>query len=264
MSRTADLVRVLDGATLRRAARRLGRWPGVLILTLHRVGDPRRSPLHRPLYGTDAAGLDAQLDVLEREAEVVPLSVLDGGGPRGLGRRVALTFDDGYRDTAEVAWPRLRARGLPATLFLATGFLDHPRLAWWDELAWMGRHGGWDEARIARLCGAYAALPADRAPALLDEVAVRTGTGRAPAAAADGVWMTWAQAARLRDEGMAIGGHTVAHPVLSRVDDATLAGEVAGCAATLRDRLGVPMTDFAVPLGGPADVDRRLPAALVA
>lgn len=83
MSRTADLARVLDGPPLRRAARRLGRWPGVLVLALHRVGDARRSALHRPLFSTDEAAFDAQLDVLEREAEVVPLAALDGCGPRG-------------------------------------------------------------------------------------------------------------------------------------------------------------------------------------
>lgn len=43
----------------------------------------------------------------------------------------------------------------------------------------MARRGGWGE-RIARLCGAYARLPAAGADALLDEVAVRTGAGRAP------------------------------------------------------------------------------------
>ena len=36
----------------------------------------------------------------------------------------AITFDDGYRDNLEIAAPILKRRGLPATLFVASGFID--------------------------------------------------------------------------------------------------------------------------------------------
>jgi|GEM_PF-4266152 len=37
---------------------------------------------------------------------------------------VVLTFDDGYRDVFEHAWPVLREAGVPFTVFLTTGFVD--------------------------------------------------------------------------------------------------------------------------------------------
>ncbi len=46
-----------------------------------------------------------------------------------------VTFDDGYRDNFEIAAPILRDRGVPATFFLPTAFLESPRLPWWDEVA---------------------------------------------------------------------------------------------------------------------------------
>src|SRR5438309_2356455 len=50
---------------------------------------------------------------------------------------VAVTFDDGYRDNLVNAKPVLARYGVPATLFLATGFVDQDAPFWWDELATM-------------------------------------------------------------------------------------------------------------------------------
>ena len=46
-------------------------------------------------------------------------------------RALAITFDDGYADNATVALPILRRLGLPATFFVATGFLDGGRM--WND-----------------------------------------------------------------------------------------------------------------------------------
>jgi peptidoglycan/xylan/chitin deacetylase (PgdA/CDA1 family) len=261
VSATATAVRALDAAPVRRLLRRLGRWTGTLVLVHHRIGDPARSPLHAALFSATVEGFQAQLDVLEHEAEVVDAADAGAPTPRR-GRRVAITFDDGYRDTADVAWPILAARGLPGTVFLATGFLDRPRLSWWDELAWIAGASGWDGRARDRLCARYAALPARHAEAWLDRVAAASGVGRAPAALADDVWMTWDDARRIHAAGMAIGGHTVEHPVLSRVDDDRLEAEVEGCRAALRRELGIPMELFSYPLGRPADLDDRARGAL--
>jgi len=42
-------------------------------------------------------------------------------------KTVALTFDDGYRTTCELAQPILEKYGFPATVFLATDFIDGDR-----------------------------------------------------------------------------------------------------------------------------------------
>ncbi len=54
---------------------------------------------------------------------------------------VVLTFDDGYRDFYENAWPLLRSYGFHATVFVITGFLDTPRYLTWDMVRELDRSG---------------------------------------------------------------------------------------------------------------------------
>jgi peptidoglycan/xylan/chitin deacetylase (PgdA/CDA1 family) len=65
-----------------------------------------------------------------------------------MGGTLSITFDDGYRDNAEVAAPVLRKHNLPATFFVTTGFIDSTLVPFWDEQlphrpGWMT----WDQVR---------------------------------------------------------------------------------------------------------------------
>jgi peptidoglycan/xylan/chitin deacetylase (PgdA/CDA1 family) len=66
-----------------------------------------------------------QLDWLSDNRQVVDLGeALVKWDQPGAERLVVLTFDDGYRDTYTKAFPLLRERGLPFTLYLATDSIE--------------------------------------------------------------------------------------------------------------------------------------------
>ncbi len=242
----------------------------MLVLNYHRIGEHTDQPWDHTLWSASAPMLDAQLEALASEAEVIGPGDLEAARRDGRrGRRVLLTFDDGYRDNFELAYPLLRRHGLTATFFLPTGFLDHPHVAWWDELAWMVRRAQIDtlapaewlpsglvldketcHTAIATLVAHYKALPSERAETFLDEVAQATGSGRCNGDEADELWMTWEMARELRADGMTIGGHTVTHPVLAQISPEAQAQEISGCAKRLEAELGEPMRWFAYPVGG--------------
>ena len=51
-------------------------------------------------------------------------------------RSVCITFDDGYRDSLDLAAPMLEEYSLPATFFLVPAFVSGESHAWWERLSW--------------------------------------------------------------------------------------------------------------------------------
>jgi peptidoglycan/xylan/chitin deacetylase (PgdA/CDA1 family) len=77
------------------------------------------------------------LEVLRERGGLVRLPELaralrDGVLPPG--QSVAITFDDGYADNLYNAKPLLARYGVPATVFVTTGYLGRGEEFWWDEL----------------------------------------------------------------------------------------------------------------------------------
>lgn len=78
-----------------------------------------------------------QLRWLSRWRRVVPLvDTLRTGSDR----RVALTFDDGYRDNLTVALPLLEKFRMPMTLFVTAGFVDRRGYLSEEELCTLAGH----------------------------------------------------------------------------------------------------------------------------
>lgn len=101
-----------------------------LVLMYHRVADVTIDPWN---LSVDPGRFDSQLSYLREKLEPVPLSEIQK--PSFSGRpKVAITFDDGYHDNFECAFPLLKKHGIPATFFVVGGTIGHHREFWWDEL----------------------------------------------------------------------------------------------------------------------------------
>ena len=129
------LSRVLSAVarTARKATALAIGHPGAFVLLYHRVATPRRDPWQ---LAVSPENFEAHLRVIREHAE--PLSLKDFCDLHQVGklpsRAVAVTFDDGYLDNLDVAKPLLESYGIPATVFLATGYAGPGRTFWWDEL----------------------------------------------------------------------------------------------------------------------------------
>jgi peptidoglycan/xylan/chitin deacetylase (PgdA/CDA1 family) len=260
--------------------RALRGWRGVLALNYHRIGDPRESPFDPDLFSATQDMFDEHLRFLTRHLDVVrPDDITSGLDRRG--RYLLITFDDGYRDNYDRAFPVLRAHGVPATFFVTTGFLGRARVTWWDEIAWMVRRsprdtmpsGPYVHAALGlsaprrdetrrKLVRVLKALPADQTEGFLDFVATATGSGRCADAEASALWMTWDMVRELGDSGMVIGGHTVDHAIMSGLSPSDQEQQIRGCAEHLRAELNAPMRFFSYPVGLPGTFSEHTRACL--
>lgn len=235
----------------------------LVTLMYHRVL-ARPDPFYS--WDVDTVAFDWQLAVLKRYFNVLPLTEAVERLQRKTlpPRAVCITFDDGYADNYEIALPILQRHQLHATFFIATGYLDGGRM-WNDTLVEAVRVAG-DTLDLTSLgLGTYAltdiAARVRAAKALLKLLKYLQPAERMQKTAEiaavigqklpDNLMMTSAQLQALSKAGMAIGAHTMSHPILLRVSDQESRREIEGSVSRLRELLGHDISTFAYPNGQP-------------
>ncbi len=211
------------------------------------------------------SGLRRQLEWLRERMEVVSLdaylAAADGGRPvRG---SVALTFDDGLRETYALLAPLLSELGLPATLFVTTGHLEGGPLLWFTflnalclESVHAEIHAGgrsfpldsWRQRVEARAALEEMALEAGDPAAFARELERRYPLASELAAANEGMTLADVTAAG-RSRLLEVGAHSVSHPWLGRRPRAAQEAEVVESRDRLAGLTGRPVRYFAYPGG---------------
>lgn len=186
---------------------------------------------------------------------------------------VVVTFDDGYPDNLTVALPILKTYGIPATVYIATGTVDHSVAAWWYELERIIRRANWlrfewngttraipipdldrkrecfvslsrmmrsmnpvDQSRFLRRLCDHPGEWSSRVIDVIDRSQVRT---------------------LAREPLITIGAHTHNHPVLSSLTDNQLRVELSSSRRLLEEWTDRAIVHLAYPFGGRKEAGRR-------
>jgi peptidoglycan/xylan/chitin deacetylase (PgdA/CDA1 family) len=247
-----------------------------LVLRYHRVYPDGLAPLYE--LGVPRSLFEAQLDFLKTHCAVVSLGEVCAGLFEGAplpDRAVTITFDDGYRDNLTEALPALKARGLPATVFVTAGHVETGEPFWWDRVASAFENAPDGEVQVdgerARLSDAASRLriidavceraklmPHSEARAWIAELEQQLG---APDRQERSV-LTWDEVRALRNDGVEIGSHTLDHPVLSRMEPAEAERQIVESRRLLEEHLDSPVTFFAYPNGKRDDLTPEVVAAV--
>ncbi|QNQ99918.1 polysaccharide deacetylase [Pseudomonas oryzihabitans] len=270
MTPQALLKQLVGGLYLATLAQRQLRTAGT-ILMLHRVlaNDQLASPPHRAALCLGQPTFARLLDWIGAHFDCVPLEELlqPGAGRRP---RLALTFDDGWRDNAELAFPLLRQWGLPASIFLSTDHIGTGKPFWWEaigELLWQApdnHAAGPLLARLAeldhraparllqtdpsqtrsRLLGNYLAQLKQLPPAQLNELAALCPPAAQPHA------LDWEQVRALERSGLVrFGPHGAAHAILTQLTPTALQLELERSQRTLAAECVHPLPIYCYPNG---------------
>jgi peptidoglycan/xylan/chitin deacetylase (PgdA/CDA1 family) len=244
-------------------------WPRhkkvLSILIYHRV-----LPAFDPLRPGEvvAAIFERQMRFLSRHFSVLPLIEAVERLKRGKlpPRACCVSFDDGYADNLTVALPILERHRLPATVFVATGYLDGGRMFNDAVIDAIGRATGatLDLRELGLGQHPLATVEERRATvaAVLDQIKYRPPAEREASvqklikladcgALPHDIMLTSAQVGELSLRGIEIGGHTVAHTILTTLDDQRARQELAQGKQQLESITGKPVRAFAYPNGRP-------------
>jgi O-antigen/teichoic acid export membrane protein/peptidoglycan/xylan/chitin deacetylase (PgdA/CDA1 family) len=194
-------------------------------------------------------------------------------------RAVMVTFDDGFLDNYEIAFPVLRRHGVPALFFLSTGFIDSRRILWFDWLVHVLMRTSESRIRLDALDLTIDLGPTDaerRVEAInllrvlkltpessrlqiLQQLCDAARVDISPADLALSAPMTWEQVREMSRAGMEFGSHTVSHPILSTINDPILLrSELEGSKAAIERETGRPVQALAYPVGGRDSVNAQV------
>ncbi len=265
-----------------RVLERLLRRDALLVLNYHRVGDAEKTPYDSGTFGPTAEQFDWEIGYLKSRFACVnleeALAMITGKVP--VRSSLLITFDDGYLDNYQVAFPILRAHGVPATFFLPTDFINTQRVPWWDTIAYIVKHSRNDSFKvhypdaaefhldrrhpsstvfqILRFCSDHATT--DYAP-LVDELETACDCAR-PVAGNERCFLNWDEAREMQAAGMSFGSHTHNHEVLSGLSPERQVFELTESRAILERELGRTIDSLAYPVGRPYTFNADTLAAL--
>ncbi|MEW6379747.1 MAG: polysaccharide deacetylase family protein [bacterium] len=268
--------------------RKRGRDNRCLILMYHRIGNQEAEGGHRNSQdgGISRWNFEKQMQFLSEHMTPVSLPFLVKSLNARLlipPRSVVVTFDDGYADNYLNAYPILKKYRIPATIFLATGYISTGRRFWWDQLRamirqnpklpWVLEKNGLLPPKFYRTwfsadpCGhpemvesliSYIWRRQNMCPDEWVDLLGREFDSHPPTD--DYAPLTWEQVQEMSRHNLDFGSHTVSHPNMVHLSSQKVEEELGVSKNTIEHYLGRPVEGFAYPIGRREHYDTRIKA----
>ncbi|MFC1966413.1 polysaccharide deacetylase family protein [Chloroflexota bacterium] len=179
---------------------------------------------------------------------------------------VIITFDDGYKDNYANAYPILKRYSIPATIFLATGYIGSSALHWSHKIAYAIRKTMLPDLEVADV-GRYSLNSVDerlkaisdikrklkkmseqeknlRVQKIIDVLEVEL-----PEELGKDLFLSWDDVRDMHNSGITFGSHTVTHSILTRISREEARKEITESKRRIEEELGEPVNLFSYPEG---------------
>jgi peptidoglycan/xylan/chitin deacetylase (PgdA/CDA1 family) len=244
----------------------------LVLLAYHGIRDinPADYPFDEGTVSASCHQFDLQMDYVKKNFDTITFAQLkacrEGKIPFPK-RPIIITFDDGFADNYQNAFPILKKHGLPATIFLASGFIGTDEVFWWEKVAYWLKHSKdffkvWEglgqqvpsqNDQTQRWVLRYFKDAADHERIhILSEMEKQFPIEK-------GSYfplirpLRWDEVLEMSQGGIEFGSHTVTHPLLSKVPHEKLLLELSASKKEIEEKIGKEVIALAYPVGGPSD-----------
>ena len=244
------------------------RRQGVIALTYHRVN------ANTDFFpGMHVSQFRDQMDWLRKNCTPIwPEDVFDAARSHSRIRPpVLITFDDGYRDYFDNAYPILHEMRIPSVMFLSTDLMDRGGLIWTEALRWAVMKSRKSSARtpwqpeqsvsfasvmereaFVTKCKHYLKGIPDKDRQTWLSTFLHELDAPPPTDELDRQMLNWNEVKAMR-EGTRFGGHSHTHPILSQLAPDAMEQEIVKCRDRIASELGEAPRCFAYPNGRACD-----------
>ncbi len=248
----------------------------VVILTYHRI-TPDRDEFLRPNALTPQE-FQEQIEGFAKHYEILSLDQLTQllYEKKQLPKKaIVITLDDGFKENYQYVYPVLKKCHVPATVFLATGYIGANRTLWTHKLRYIFQQTRKVETEMQELgmlrlqskddkikARSIAAEKLKKMPDVEKEVLLEKLSNvldvDIPDSIGDDTFLSWDEVREMNSDDIMFGAHTVNHPILTRVSlqEATL--EICQSKSDIEEKTGQKVTSFAYPNGGHRDFNRQI------
>ena len=242
----------------------------VLILLYHRILE---QPFDNPL-GTIVSkeNFEKQIKYLSKNFEVTSLDRAFSEPTTKL--KVIITFDDGYIDNYEVAFPILEQYGVTAHFFLATDYVSSGQPIWdWDLKLMMNnsnknfeinigsenfnrnKYEGRDNILLWELISCLKFLESDERLKIIKNIKEQLEVDNLDYS--QDRCMNWEEIKVMQDRGMHFGSHGCSHTSFSFLPEDALKNEIRGSLDVINRELSPKSHFLAFPFGSKSDFNDK-------
>jgi peptidoglycan/xylan/chitin deacetylase (PgdA/CDA1 family) len=248
----------------------------VPILAYHRVCDVEDEdsfPFDIELVSANIADFRWQMEYVRQNFDPITfetlVKIMDGEMPAPP-RPIIITFDDGFDDNFQNAFPILSSLDIPATIFLSTGYIGGEATFWYDRLAHLILRAPAGDVTIEGLTGPIKLvsdvssrrkalrsvltelklMPNELRLKVLKSLDIKLGSAQSDLASIDSRPLHWNQVREMAHFGIEFGSHTVTHPILANLTDDELRFELVRSRRDIEAQIGKTVHAISYPVGG--------------
>ncbi|WP_185234526.1 polysaccharide deacetylase family protein [Teredinibacter franksiae] len=268
-----QLLTVLKGTLLFRY--NIRKHDHLWVIMYHRV-----LPKNSPAYAREEPGmvvcpeaLEQHLELFKKHFEIVDIDSLSDLQPNSnTGKpRLIVTFDDGWADNFQYAFPLLKKHNVPACIYLVTDMIGTNR-AFWPNIISKCVHNGWTN----QLVGAFDIRPQtntkiptrEHAAHLIQQIktlpdteiwSILSANGWDTAADDDDRLLNWDEVDAMHSSKLiTFGSHTCNHfRLTSGLPENVVVHELTESASILEKRFGAPCLHFCYPNGDSSHIAEK-------